>query len=159
MWFPIFFKCVIFLPNTINWCNITFLLMFYYPYGKCNFTLDQGVDHSQLHCLVCKWTFWLRVKLHYWTMCNNTHKKKGCRGWQSYYTIIWCNITVLLVFYYTYKNINFTLDQSVNHSHYTDWCVNITSSCVLNYTIIKCVIIHRKKRLPGLAKILHFFLE
>ena len=51
--------------------------MFYYPYGKCNFTLDQGVNHSQLHCLVCKWTLWLRVKLHYWIMCNNTHKKKA----------------------------------------------------------------------------------
>ena len=147
-----------FLPNTINWCNITFLLMFYYPYGKCNFTLDQGVNHSQLHCLVCKWPSGC-VSNYTIGQCVIIHTKKGCRGWQSYYTIIRCNITVLLVFYYTYKNYNFTLDQSVNHSHYTDWCVNITSSCVLNYTIIRCVIIHRKKRLSRLAKILHFFLE
>ena len=141
---------------TIIWCNITLLLVFYYTYKNCNFTLDQSVNHSH-------YTDWCvnitsSCVLNYTIIkCVIIHRKKGCRGWQSYYTIVRCNITLLLVFYYTYKNCNFTLDQSVNHSHYTDWCVNITSSCVLNYTIIKCVIIHRKKGCQGWQRFYTFF--
>ena len=95
------------------------------------------------------------------TFCGVTkrviiHTKKGSQSWQGYYTIIRCDITVLLVFYYTYKKCNFTLDQGVNHSHYTVWCVNIPSNCVPNYTLRQYVIIHTKKGLPGLAKLLHY---
>ena len=119
--------------------------MFYYPYKKYNFTLDQAVNHSHytVGCLnepsSCVSNYTIR-------QCVIIHTKKAAGTGKATYSIIRCNITVLLVFYYTYKECNFTLDQSVNHSHYTNWCVNITSSCVLNYTIIKCVIIHRKKQ-------------
>ena len=36
--------------------------------------------------------------------------------------------------------------------------VNEPSGCVSNYTIGQCVIIHTKKRLPGLTKLLHYHL-
>ena len=53
---------------------------------------------------------------------------------------------------------SFTLDQGAYHSHYTDWCVNITSSCVLYYTIIQFVIIQRgcQRFNTFLGVILHF---
>ena len=77
------------------------------------------------------------------------HTKKGSRSWQRHYTIIRCDITVLLVFYYTCKKCNFTLEQGVNHSHYTVWCVNIPSYCVSNYTLKQYVIIDTKKGCRG----------
>ena len=61
-----------------------------------------------LHYFSRKYTILLRLKVHLKSLCNNTHKKNGYRGWQQFYTIFKCNFTLPFWYFYPCKMCNFT---------------------------------------------------
>ena len=62
--------------------------------ARCVILQVQSCIIPILHYFACKFTILLRVKLHFRSWCKNTHKKNGLRGWQQFYTIFKCSLTL-----------------------------------------------------------------
>lgn len=56
--------------------------------ARCVILQVQSCITPILHHFACKYTILLRVKLHFRSWCNNTHKKTDSGAeWQQFYTI------------------------------------------------------------------------